>query len=759
MAPPLAAMIVLLVVVAGGEISRYEVAAASQSRAGLIIAVQGLAQKLQEERAVTVAVLNGNTEFRPEIAAARRGVDTTRAWVESGLGDSALDREAASTIAALDDLAQQRATSDAGTADVEATFDLYTGLIERLSGIYRHLELVDDEGLRHGLESLEYLNEVIESTAQEQVLLNAAFTAGRLVPAEYLEFTNIVAARDLELAEFNEFAAPDVAAAKKRLDATPAARNVRAREQAVLKSGAGPEQPSAARPWYADATTVLGDMETLAKNIGAGTQHDARSLRDQAAVRLAVLATIVLLCLVGTIWLAFSGIRSLAGQLAGLAGEADRLARESLPDAVGRAVAGDTSSPPEPVRTGPDASVEVRQVAAAFARVQETAYNLATEQARLRRTSAESLANLGRRNQNLLRRQLSFITRLEQEEPNPAGLANLFELDHLATRMRRNAESLLVLVGASSPRQWSRRLPLTDVIRAAVSEVEEYRRVNLRRMDEALVQGSIASDLAHMLAELIENGLTFSPPDLDVEIQGRRLEDGYLIAISDQGIGLSEEEMAKANARLSGAGDFLTAPARFLGHHVVGRLAAEMGAIVQLTPSPVVGVTARIRLPESLVGEVRPVEAPLVEAPLVEAPPVEEASNRLRFTAPRQRPKSEEVDYVVVDEPSLSSGVHLEAEFGKPRGEHRAEPRWVQPAVAVAELPPVAAEEPTRTPNGLRKRQPRLGRPRPATATAQVVRRSEPVPDSPVAVGVRLTALRDGIQRGAAHTENIGGIS
>ena len=137
-----------------------------------------------------------------------------------------------------------------------------------------------------------------------------------------------------------------------------------------------------------------------------------------------------------------------------------------------------------------------------------------------RRDTIESLANLGRRNQNLIRRQLGFITSLEREEIDPAQLANLFELDHLATRMRRNAASLLVLVEASSPRQWSTSVPVADVIRAAVSEVEEYRRVALRRVDEAMVTGSAIGSIAHLLSELIENALTFSPPDTEVEVQG-----------------------------------------------------------------------------------------------------------------------------------------------------------------------------------------------------------------------------------------------
>jgi anti-sigma regulatory factor (Ser/Thr protein kinase) len=167
--------------------------------------------------------------------------------------------------------------------------------------------------------------------------------------------------------------------------------------------------------------------------------------------------------------------------------------------------------------------------------------------------------------------------------------------------MRRNAESLLVLVGESSPRPWSAPLPVADVIRAAISEVEEYRRVSMRRIDDAFIAGNYVTGLAHMVAELVENGLAFSPPDVDVEIQGRQLGGQYLIAIIDQGVGMGEDELARANARLRGEESFLLAPTRFLGHYVVGQLAQQMSADVQMAPSPVTGVTARVMLPASIL--------------------------------------------------------------------------------------------------------------------------------------------------------------
>ena len=185
---------------------------------------------------------------------------------------------------------------------------------------------------------------------------------------------------------------------------------------------------------------------------------------------------------------------------------------------------------------------EVSDVADALNTVQDTALDLAVEQAVLRRNIADSFVNLGRRNQNLLGRQLDFITELESNETDPDALSNLFRLDHLATRMRRNAESLLVLAGIEPPRQWAAPVRLTDVIRAALGEVEDYQRVSVRGVEPATIIGSAAADLAHLLAELVENALVFSPPDQNVDIRGPAPPGrpaAYTLAVIDTGLGMA----------------------------------------------------------------------------------------------------------------------------------------------------------------------------------------------------------------------------
>jgi signal transduction histidine kinase len=244
---------------------------------------------------------------------------------------------------------------------------------------------------------------------------------------------------------------------------------------------------------------------------------------------------------------------------------------------------------------------EVRDVAEALTSVQRTAVDLAVEQAFLHRTLADSFVNLGRRNQNLLSRQLDFIARLESSEAEATNLASLFELDHLATRMRRNAESLLVLAGLQPPRTGAAPVGITDVVRAALAEIEGYERVDVRNVAPTAVVGTAAADLTHMLAELIENALTFSPPGRSVEVRGLARPDGYVLSIVDAGPGMSPAETEQANRRLTGEESYTVAPSTNLGHYVAGQLAARHGVAVRVDTLAGGGLVATITVPQALV--------------------------------------------------------------------------------------------------------------------------------------------------------------
>ena len=243
---------------------------------------------------------------------------------------------------------------------------------------------------------------------------------------------------------------------------------------------------------------------------------------------------------------------------------------------------------------------ELAHATEAFNSVVRTAVDLAAEQARIQRDVSETYLHLGRRNQNLLRRMLSFVSDLEQNERDAEALDHLFRLDHLATRMRRNAESLLVLAGAEPARTWSTPISMVDVVRAAISEIEDFGRVDLAGIEPAAVLGTAVSDVTHLLAELLENATSFSSPSTQVEVHGRRRENGYVLSIVDHGLGMTAEQLAEAQQRVTGRDDGTRA--KMLGLHVVGRLAGRHGLRVQLADNPSGGTVALVWLPLGLVG-------------------------------------------------------------------------------------------------------------------------------------------------------------
>jgi len=626
LALPAAVVLLLLAVVAAGQWRDYSTARSTARAVDLTLAVQDLVNTLQTERGVTSAVLGGNESFRPELATARRAVDEQRGRVGALAGaGGAADARVRTTLSQLDGLAAVRAATDSTAAGRAATFAFFTERITALRTVDVGLGEATDPELRRGVGALQALQDLTEATAQERAFLNGVFSAGGFGKGEFVQFAAMRADRQSALQRLRGLATADQRIALDFSLGTGAARTTQYFEQVALDAADG--RPLVVNPqaWWSGLTTVLADLGQLQKHLGSRIQIRAFDLETAAAQRLGLLGAGVLATLIGSIYLAVLASRSITRPLATLAHEAETVAAERLPAAVQQVQAGhgdEAPQPPVPVQVPPRASQEIQSVATALDRLQTAAYDLAIEQALQRRRTVESLVNLGRRNQSLIRRQLGFITSLEREEIDPQALANLFELDHLATRMRRNADSLLVLVGSASPRRWSTPVAMSDVIRAAVSEVEEYRRVVLRRVDEAMVAGPAVGAVAHVLSELIENGLTFSPPDCEVEIQGRHQPDGYLIAITDQGVGMTTEELQQANSRLRGEGDFIAAPTRFLGHFVVGELARQLGSRVELLPSPVVGVTARVTLPSALL--VAAPSLPAGAAPRASAPAIPE---------------------------------------------------------------------------------------------------------------------------------------
>ncbi|MBB5918881.1 signal transduction histidine kinase [Nocardia transvalensis] len=599
--------LVLLGVIVAREVRSYRDTDATVRAVSLALTVQDLAHELQRERGLTNGLLGGDATLRRTVDDQRTATDQARLALGAALTAEAPGAGRVRTaLERLDALADTRTGADARRVGRDAAFQFYTAAIGALDQARPGIDHARDEQVWRGLQSLYALGDVKEFTAQERGFLNGVFTAGGFGPGEYVRYLGIRAAQQAAVTAFQQGAdATQQAALDRVLRSEPA---LRASDSAAVALAAdrGPlERPVAAADWWTNTTAVIDAERAEQRTIGRGIEARADQLRAEAAITLGVYTGAAVLALLALVVLVVASARAIVRPLAALAADADDVASRRLPELVDawHATSDAEPEPPRPVRTPRSASTEIVSVAEAFDRVQATAYELASEQALLRRNTTESLANLGRRNQNLVRRQLGLISEFEREELDPKTLANMFELDHLATRMRRNAESLLVLVGEASPRRWAEPIPLTDVIRAALSEVDDYRRVTLRRVDDVPIAGAVVSELAHMLAELIENGLAFSPPDLEVEIYGRHLGHQYLLAVVDHGVGMTADQLADANARLRGEAEFLVAPTRFLGHYVVGRLARRLDIEVELTVSPVSGVVARLLLPSALLSD------------------------------------------------------------------------------------------------------------------------------------------------------------
>ncbi|MFF9009526.1 nitrate- and nitrite sensing domain-containing protein [Streptomyces goshikiensis] len=351
--------------------------------------------------------------------------------------------------------------------------------------------------------------------------------------------------------------------------------------------------------WYDADDNKLQAMKVIELTLLEDMEQKARELKNEAQQDAIINGALILLVLGVSLVGAFVMARSMIRSLRRLQDTATRVAQDRLPELVKQL----SESDPQDVDTsvesvGVHTRDEIGQVAAAFDDVHREAVRLAAEQALLRGNVNAMFTNLSRRSQGLIQRQLSLISELESREADPDQLSSLFKLDHLATRMRRNGENLLVLAGEEPGRRWTRPVPLVDVLRAAASEVEQYERIELASVPGTDVAGRVVNDLVHLLAELLENATSFSSPQTKVKVTGHALPDGrVLVEIHDTGIGLSPEDLAAINERLASPPTVDVSVSRRMGLFVVGRLSLRHGIRIQLRPSDSGGTTALVMLP------------------------------------------------------------------------------------------------------------------------------------------------------------------
>ena len=332
--------------------------------------------------------------------------------------------------------------------------------------------------------------------------------------------------------------------------------------------------------------------------------HSAVSSMRDGAIASAVLAGIVSAAFLAVgVWSAVTLSRSVLRPLRQLQAGAVELAEVRLPDELRRVTQrGGVASPDAVEAIAVSSSDEIGEVARAFDQIQGEVLRLAANEAGLREKLNEMFVDLSCRSQSLVERQIRLIDELEQGEQDTDRLANLFKMDHIATRMRRYSQNLLVLAGHELPGRWNEPVTLVNVIRAAVSEIEEYERVSFRTQPGIAVSGPAVNDVVHLIAELAENATALSAADTPVDISGRTLASGgVLVEVTDQGVGMHPDEMAQANWRLDNPATTDITVYRNMGLFVVGRLAARHGIKVRLQPAKTGGLTALVWLPDAIV--------------------------------------------------------------------------------------------------------------------------------------------------------------
>jgi len=505
--------------------------------------------------------------------------------------------------AGLEDLAGLREAVASASLTGQGIFDEYSQLIRRLLDV--DLEIAQpggDEELAQSVRAFNDLSRTKEVTSQIRGSLHGITYRGAFAFGEFQDLADLLAEQRAADEQFQADATEQQRSLNADVVTGQAVLQVSRMAQNALNRQANPRLDIEPAQWLAASSTQVELMRSVETRLLDGVIDQSQALSSSAqrqalrdALLIAIILAVALLAL-------FVVARSMARPLQRLRAGAREISERRLPEAVERlrtTESGDLDVHVDPI--GIQSRDEIGQVAQAVDEIQEVAVRLATEQAALRRSIGDMFTNLARRSQTLIDRQLELIDDLERNETDPETLEHLFRLDHLATRMRRNAEDLIVLSGADPGRHWAQRMTLVDVVRAAAAEVEEYQRVEFLPLAELDVTGHASVDVIHLLAELIENATAFSPPNTKVQIAGQAVPHGYVVEIEDRGLGMSDEELIQANERLANPPEIDFALSRVLGLYVVGRLAQRHGIKVQLRHSWYGGVTALTLVPHGLL--------------------------------------------------------------------------------------------------------------------------------------------------------------
>ncbi|MFG2884230.1 nitrate- and nitrite sensing domain-containing protein [Streptomyces sp. NPDC048297] len=482
-------------------------------------------------------------------------------------------------------------------------YTAYTEVADHALSIGGALTDVQGPDEASSLRVVQELARAREEIAREDALLGAAEATGQMSRDQQAEFTGAVhTQRQLLDSGVRDLRPADAATYRSVTDGT-AYRGLRGAEDAVIRAGSRTAAANAAPAarWSENSAAVLGGLQRAQTAAGTGAIGRADVLGPSllngsgAAVVLGLAAVLVSLLILVRIG------RGHIVELVDLRNSALRLAGQELPRAMDRLRAGESIDVDKAAPVRDHGDDEVGQINSALGAVHRAALQAAAERAEMLGGISRAYVQLARRSQVLLHRQLSLLDTMERRNEDPVELEDLFRLDHLTTRMRRHAESLIILSGAAPGRAWRRPVPLLDVVRAAVSEVEDFARVDVQNVPGVRLVGGAVTDLVHLLAELAENATAFSPPHTRVQVRAERVGTGAVVEIADRGLGMGADALAEANRRISDTTRVDLLDTEQLGLFVVNRLAHRQHVQVSLQPSPYGGVTAVVLIPEVLL--------------------------------------------------------------------------------------------------------------------------------------------------------------
>ncbi|MCX3064257.1 nitrate- and nitrite sensing domain-containing protein [Streptomyces beihaiensis] len=590
---------------------------------------------LQEERRQTLVYLADPraSDAQSVLRAERARADKQMARVEDKARDSDLRGDlTTSARTALDTavegfggIASLRRNVDQGTVTRAQALDFYNRLIAPAYSFLRDLTALDDAKVERQGRALVGLMQARDLLSQEDALVASGLVADRFTREELRQIGDLVAQRRLLYDTHLALLPDDDRSRYQRFWQSADTSRLRMAETALVDGAPGTPKGVTADNWNAGAGQVLSDLVDRDTAAADRYRNRARPVAVQVFVRAGVGGVLGLVAVIVSVVVSLRVGRGLVRDLRRLRLEAHEASGVRLPGvmrrlAVGEEIDVETEAP----RLEYDKD-EIGQVGQALNTLHRSAVEAAVKQAELRRGVSEVFVNLARRSQVLLHKQLNLLDAMERRTEDTDELADLFRLDHLTTRMRRHAEGLVILSGAAPSRQWRKPVQLMDIVRAAVAEVEDYERIEVRRLPRLAVTGPAVADLTHLLAELLENATVFSPPHTAVQVVGDRVANGFTVEIHDRGLGMPADALLDANLRLAETPEFELSDTDRLGLFVVSRLAQRQNVRVSLQPSPYGGTTAVVFIPESL---------------LTDAPDTEGAGFRLDRPATSRRGRS-----------------------------------------------------------------------------------------------------------------------